>query len=324
MLILSARILRLAFVLAVLLGASTYGFTQEANAEELATNSHPTIIRYFQNDSRYLYRIALLELALTKTVSQFGPFILRPSTDEISQARGIALLKAERGVDIAFLPTSKERESTMQAVRIPILRGILGYRVLLIHRDLQPKFAKIQSLDDLRKDFVGGFGSQWADMAILQSNKLNVTGVALYDSLFSMLAYRRFDYFPRGLNEAWKELEERSTEFPNLAVEDTIALYYPYPVYFFVQHNNHRLAERIQEGLTKALEDGSFRALFRQYHESFQNRVKLSQRRVFILDNPTLPEDTPAIDTSWWLEELKGASTDDGFITNDDSINSKY
>ncbi len=259
-------------------------------------------LNYFQTDQRYTYRIALLNLAMQKTEEQFGSYQLIPRQESITQARGEALLASGLGVDIAFLPTSVEREEKMLAVRIPMLRGILGYRVMLIHQSTQQAFLEVTHIDILRRKFIGGFGAQWADMVILEANGLNVVGVTKYDSLFSMLDRKRFHYFPRGINEAWKELEERKALFPHLAVEQSLALYYPYPVYFFCNRNRPEIARRIRIGLETALDDGSFQVLFLDYHGSLVKQANLHQRRLFVLTNPNLPKGTESPDTSWWLQ----------------------
>lgn len=189
-------------------------------------------VRYFQTDERYAFRIALLQQVLDRSGSQCGHFSLQPLSEKVTQSRGQQLLEDNAGVDIAFLPTSISRERTLRAIKIPILSGILGYRVFLIRASDQTKFASVSSLEDLQKNYRGGFGSQWADMTILTHNGLNMYGVANYESLFSMLSVGRFDFFPRGINEAWQELALKKDTYPNLAVEQNIALYYPYPVYF--------------------------------------------------------------------------------------------
>ncbi|ABC27713.1 ABC-type amino acid transport/signal transduction systems, periplasmic component/domain [Hahella chejuensis KCTC 2396] len=258
-------------------------------------------LRYYQKDSRYEYRIQLLQLALLKA-GVGNEFMLRPLQDNVTAARGLALL--ERGqLDVAFLPTTVDLERRFRAVKIPILRGILGYRVFLAHKHSLPALSLVKSLDDLRDRFVAGFGAQWSDIDILRGNRLKVEDSPQYGLLFDMLMEMRFDYFPRGLNEAWKELEERQAQYPDLAVEPTLALYYPYPVYFFVGKGDETLARLIEKGLNAALEDGSFEQLFLTHHQSFLNRAQLPQRRVFLLQNPTLPAGTEAPDTHWWLPE---------------------
>ena len=268
----------------------------------LATQSHAlTELQFFQTDKRYDYRIALLSLAMEKTLKSHGPYILVPFNEVVTQQRGLHILKKNKGVNIAFLASNRDREKDFLSIKIPILRGILGYRVFLIKDLNEGKFSNIQSLQELKDTMVAGFGSQWADMAILTSNQLPVIGSVKYETLFGMLSKGRFDYFPRGINEAWLEIENKQNNYPRLIVEPSMALYYPYPVYFHVQKQNTPLAQRITQGLEIALQDGSFKALFLKFHKALIDRAQLSNRRFFVLDNPNLPPDTPHPDTSWWL-----------------------
>ncbi len=258
-------------------------------------------IRYFQTDLRYAYRIELLQLALDKTTESYGGYKLQPFTDGITQGRGVSLLKQGNFVNVAFLPTNVEREHELLAVKIPILRGILGYRVLLVHRQDVNRFKELESVKMLSERFLAGFGAHWADMAILEANGLRVEGVSRYESLLEMLNAHRFEYFPRGINEAWNEIAKYHAQFPNIVVEPEIALYYPYPVYFFVSRNNPNLAARLEAGLTTAISDGSFKALFEKYHQHLFEQANLKQRKVFVLKNPFLPIDTALPNTDWWL-----------------------
>ncbi len=115
-----------------------------------------------------------------------------------------------------------------------------------------------------------------------------------------MLAAGRFDAFPRGLNEAQRELDTRRQDYPQLAVEKSKALFFAYPVYFWVRQENTALAQRITLGLQRALADGSFRRLFESYHAHEIAALKQDKRHVIRLDNPLLPAGTPAVDTRWW------------------------
>ena len=96
-------------------------------------------------------------------------------------------------------------------------------------------------------------------------------------------------------------MSERQTDFPDLMVEPTLALNYPWPVYFFVRKDNQALAERLQRGLLKAEADGSMHKLFMQHHGQLLQQANLNERRLFQLINPALPPGTPKSDTSWWL-----------------------
>lgn len=255
-------------------------------------------IRYFQADSRYAYRTQLLQLILNKTLAE-GGYRLTPLYTDVTPDRGLALLQSGR-IDVVSLPATPERERLYRAVPEDIMRGLLGYRVLLIRKERQAEFAAITSLDGLRKMRLG-FGSQWADFPILEHNGLTVVGNPHYPSLFGMLEKGRFDAFPRGLNEAWREQEEHTAELPELAVESELLLYYPYPVYFFVQRDDMALASRLQRGLERAIQDGSMRTLFLQHHATLFKQAGLAHRRLILLENPFLPADFRSPDTSWWL-----------------------
>jgi len=115
-----------------------------------------------------------------------------------------------------------------------------------------------------------------------------------------MLVAGRFDAFPRGLNEANRELEERKQSYPQLAVEQGKALFFQYPVYFWVRKENMALARRIERGLKAALAEGSFRKLFESYHAAEIDMLAKSRRQVIRLANPVLPPGTPEVDTRWW------------------------
>lgn len=254
---------------------------------------------YFQTAPIYEYRVRLLELVLSKTAATDGTASAVPFETAVTQGRGLELL--ETGVvDVAMLPTSRERESRFIPVRTDILWGILGYRVLLARRDRLAELSGVRRIEDLRR-FKAGFGAQWADLAVLKANRLPVFTVANTETLIPMLDAGRFDYFPRGINEAWTELEAAAAEHPGLAVEGSLALFYTYPVYFFVRKDNLALADRLSRGLAIAARDGSFKRLFLDYHRDIIKRAGLSSRLVLTLENPDLPAGTPPVDTAWWM-----------------------
>lgn len=259
-------------------------------------------LKYFQSDSRYKYRIDLLKLAMEKTEKSDGPYLLEPVDDEMTQKRGLFFLETGDRVNIGFFPSSRRREETFLSVKIPVLRGLLGYRVFIVRKKNLAAFSKIDSLNTLRREFKAGFGSHWADMKILRINNIPVIESAQYENLFRMLSAKRFDYFPRGINEAWNEMAERKDRFPDLTVEPHLAFYYPCPVYYYVNKKDVKLADRIERGLNIATEDGTFKKLFLQYHQDVIEKADLKNRKLFILGNPTLADNTPEPDTGWWLE----------------------
>ena len=267
----------------------------------------PCTIRYFQQDARYAYRTALLQLVLDQTAEE-GRCQLSPQFTTVTPDRGLALLQEGR-IDVVSVPTTLRRERELRAVRFDILLGLLGYRVLLIRKQRQAEFAAVRSLAELRR-FRLGLGSHWADLPLLQYNGFQVMATPRYESLFAMLARGRFDAFPRGVNEAWQELAEQQGTFPDLRVEPTLALYYPWPVYFFVRRDNQPLADRLHRGLMRAQADGSLQRLFMEHHGNLLQQANLAKRRLLFLSNPGLPPGTPKADTSWWLPAAQSAALD--------------
>ncbi len=253
-------------------------------------------MRYFPSGLIYEFRWKLLELALQHSPG-YGPVRLQAINDEMTQERAIKLLQSG-DIDVLALGTNAERENQMQPIKIDILRGIVGYRLLIIRAEDQPRIEKMPA-SRLRQELVFGLNSQWADLAIMQANGFAVETSPGYDNLFAMLNAHRFDAFPRGLNEAQRELEQQAQRFPQLRLERSKALYFPYPVYFWVSKKNTVLAIRIAQGLKSALADGSFRRLFERYHAKEIESLKTEKRKVIRLSNPLLPA-AEVPDTSWW------------------------
>jgi hypothetical protein len=264
----------------------------------LAAAETTSTIRFYPNTSLYSYRWKLLQLALDHTRPQQGPFRLQPHVGALSQSRSILLL--ENGdIDVLSLPTSAEREVTLRPIRIDILRGILGYRIFLIRKDEQPLFNHLNP-QTLPQKITLGFNSQWTDLAILEDNGFKVVTSYNYDGLFAMLAAGRFDAFPRGINEVPGELSKFGALYPNLAAERSLAMFVDFPVYFWVQKNNVKLAARIEHGLRLALADGSFKALFQREHAAVIAQIAHEKRRVIHLHNASSLPGVTHSDTSWW------------------------
>jgi ABC-type amino acid transport substrate-binding protein len=277
---------------AAILAWIVFGFVPLATADE-------TTIRYFPVGQIYEYRWKLLELALSHAGKDTdAPYRLEPYAEDVTQNRGMQLLQSG-AIDVIALGTNAERESRMLPVKIDILRGIVGFRVFIIRAADQPRIAGMDE-QTLRSQLTFGLNSQWADLPILRANGFTVVTSSNYEHLFDMLAVGRFDVFTRGLNEAAREIEAHRQKYPQLALERTKALYFPYPVYFWVRMENTGLAQRIERGLGMALADGSFRRLFESYHTAEIEMLANEKRQILRLGNPVLPEGTAEPDTSWW------------------------
>ncbi len=269
----------------------------------LATAQTKVVYPAFESgaDSRYNDLVEILKTALEKTVAEYGPYTLQPSKSRMNEARSLAELRNPTGmVNVAWCGTSVQKEKDYGVVRIPLRKGILGYRVALIARNRLADIDKIRNLDDLRKVSVGQ-GIGWGDVAIYEANGIKVH-TAGYESLFKMVAANRIGLFPRGINEVFPEFAARHDAIPNLAVEKNLLIYYPWPYYFFFNKSSKALAKRVETGIRKMMKDGSFDALFMKYNSASILKAKLKNRRIIRIKNPTLPKDTPLADASLWFE----------------------
>jgi len=247
------------------------------------------------NDSRSAYRVAVLELALSKAKIAYE---LRPSLSVMQQNRALQQLSDSAEVSVAWSMTTKEREQDLLPVRIPLDKGVLGWRIFLINGNSKGRFEQVQTLEQLRA-LSACQGHDWPDRQILASNGLKVYGSLNYESLFRMIEFGRVDYFPRSIEEIWREEKEH----PNmdLAVEQTIILQYPTAEYFFVNKKNQRLAAALEKGLRAAIADGSFDKLFMKFYGEALHAANIKSRKLFKLTNPLLPEKTPIGEKDLWL-----------------------
>lgn len=256
-------------------------------------------LHYFQTDGRYDYRTELLQLALSYSESEGADSITLVPRADIPVARGIKLVQQEELVGVLSLAASPEREKQLLSVKIPIMAGILGMRVFLIHKDSIQDFKRITSLAQLQQKSLG-FGEHWADLSILEDNGFSVQKVTHYQSLFNMLNAKRFEFFPRGINEIFGEYQIQVAKLKNLAIEETLAIYYPYPIYFYLAKKDVELANRIRFGLQQSLADGRFKQLLLDYHKGLLEQLNFNNRRLFYLSNREIAVD--AIENiEWWL-----------------------
>ncbi|BEV73832.1 transporter substrate-binding domain-containing protein [Paludibacterium sp. THUN1379] len=247
-------------------------------------------------DHRSDYQFQLLQLALQEDGHRFQA--LR-GQQAMPQARALGELAAcQPGVDVVASMTTIERESRLLPIRIPIDRGLIGWRIALIRAEQPERLANVDSLATLAQ-LTAGQGPDWPDTRILRANGLPVNSSGQYDALFRMLQNRRFDYFPRSVNEIWPELDRYRQA--GLGVDRHLVLHYPAAVYFFVCPHNQVLAEAIRHGLEKALRDNRFNQLFTQYYQDALSRADLGHRTIIELANPELPPQTPLQRQDLWL-----------------------
>ena len=183
------------------------------------------VIRFIESkehpDPKQGYFIDLLTLALETSKKKYGDYQLLPVNIEMSQGRTSMMLEQNKYIDITWRMTSKNLEDKLHTIYIPLLKGLMGYRIFIICKSKQALFTPKTSIEDLKAIHLGQ-GISWPDTEILRSNGFDV--IEGYDNyLISMLKKERFEYFPRALHEPWLEI----TDEPSLKVEEHLLLKYP-------------------------------------------------------------------------------------------------
>ncbi|MDE1463806.1 transporter substrate-binding domain-containing protein [Spartinivicinus poritis] len=271
-------------------------FTLNALAE-------PTVVKYLKKEedsARYSYYYELIDIVLETTKSSFGDYKIEPLIGEMTAARWNQTAIEGKLLNLLWSPAGMEGLDTqMIPIPVPLVKGLTGYRVFLIHKANQPKFSQVKTLADLKLLTVGQ-GQNWGDVPIFQHNGIEVVEGSTYEGLFGMLAAKRFDYFSRGLNEIIPEYQARKDQYPSMAIEQEILLFYPYPFIFFASKNTPELAKRLEAGLMIMIKNGSLDNHFNKYHKSTLQALNLQKRKLLKISNPFLPSYIPVNDKKLW------------------------
>ncbi len=234
----------------------------------------------------YFYYTQVLNLALEKTRPTDGDFIIVYLDHRGGIERDRAMLIANAGIDVMWGSVTKERAEKLRVVDVDLLKSLNNYRALLIHKNSQPRFDNVKTLQDM-KIFSAGSGHYWTDGLIMDSNGFKVIYGANYAGLFKMLSAGRFDFLSRGLHEVSSDIARFSDL--GLVQEKNILLQYDIPVRycFYVNKENKALANRIERGLTIAQADGSFDELFMKMPmlKAGYFILQNNQRKIFKIHN---------------------------------------
>lgn len=243
------------------------------------------------------YCVAMLKLALSKIG---GNYTYEPVFGEMTQTRQVEDVKNGK-LDVMWAGTSKDIEDEVEPARVPLYKGLLGHRFLIIRKGDQARFDSVKNINDLRSIALGQ-GTAWIDTKVLEANQLNVVKTMKYQNLFYMLDGSRFDAFPRAVFEPFNEIATHPEL--NLAVEEHLMLVYKMDFYLFVNKNNKQLARDLERGLDIAIADGSFDKIFfsSPLVQEAISKGNLKNRIVIPLDNPFNSPETPIDRAEYWID----------------------
>lgn len=199
--------------------------------------------------------VSLMKKALAKSGTKIQ---VKMFPDLLTEARYIKEL--EKGnIHIAWTSSNKEREKKFIPIFVPIEKGLLGYRISFTSKLRKNAYKNIKTKEDLQK-LVLGQGIGWLDIDLYKKNSIPVI-TGKYENLFKMSGANRFDLYPRGVGEVPGEIQKFG-HIDGLAVEENLAIYYPWPYYFFVNKKHPKLAKAVQKGLEKMIQSGEFDKFF--------------------------------------------------------------
>jgi hypothetical protein len=288
-------------LLAVAAGLAPLSMAQAADAAAQWSFVHnaPEAV----DDHRYDYHWRVLRAALDATREKYGAYTLEPSVAMSEKLQVVEMQRPRGALNTLVLDATMALEQALQPIKIPIDKGLLGYRVFLIQAEDQPRFTAVQSLQALRQ-FSFGQGRDWSDVAVYKAAGLPVVTGSSYEGLFRMLMLRRFDAFGRGVTEVSGELAHWRKKYPQMAIENELLLYYPLPVYFWFPRTaeGQRRAQRVEEGMLALIADGTLDRLFAEEYGSTIESLGLRERRMLRIANPNLSSGHPFDNKAYWFD----------------------
>lgn len=238
---------------------------------------------------------------LTEALKRSGTdYQISQLSSEMNQKRKVEEA-LEGNIDIFWSMTSAELERTVLPIRVPLFKGLLGNRLLIIREADQGRFAKVKSKQDFSA-FRAGQNRYWPDATIIESNCLPLITSYKYKNLYPMLEGGRFDYLALGAQEIWDELAKHPD--PALKVDSRVLLQYRSPAYFFVSPKRQTLAEDLNRGLEAMIADGSFDRMFNKELkiDELYRIAKFNERVIIRLNTPDLSPQTPVNRPELWLD----------------------
>ncbi len=235
----------------------------------------------------------VVALALQKTEDLYFTTQLIKS-QPMEQDQAIEDMLHGSTLDLMSAASSDLYDSQFLTLRFPILKGLLGKRLCLIRAGDQQRFDHIKTAYDIsRSKLKICQGKHWPDTEILRRNGLPLVTSDHYEELFTLLTNGQCDCFLRGAQEIGAELKVHE---PVLALEKKLVIEYLQPGVVYVRKNNPELAIRIELGLLRAFEDGSYHKLISQLLDENLSMLGLEQRRVITINNPSPSETLQKID----------------------------
>lgn len=244
--------------------------------------------------------------ALEATVDDYGDYDIQLVQDINQEREDYELINDTGMITVISDSLNQNNLDNLSRLDFPVMRDLLGYRVFLIDKKRAAEFAKVKTLDDLKK-YQFGIGIGWNDKRILEHAGIDVYEESEYKLLFKDVSEGVIDVFSRGINEVVGEYDLFSKQYDNLAIEETVLLYYPLPRYFWFSKSPHgdKLKARLDEGYKRILANGALDEIFNRYFIDDLSRLNLKERVLIKLENPIYTEAFKKSDEPYRYDPLK-------------------
>lgn len=250
------------------------------------------VVTYPKSSKKESYTTNLLTIVMEESRDKFGDYEIE-LTPKMSLNRTMITLEKNTYTNfIRVLPPSPdiEQKVNLRYVAFPVRLGILGYRICATSLDAKKAFSKVNDLKGLHQ-FTYVQGANWPDTSILRFNglKVNVLGQSEFDTrraivnMYEMVDRSEVDLFCRAAYEVL--IEEPIYEKLRLHIDRKNLLYYPFPLFFYTNKNNERIAQRLLYGLEKSYSNGKVQALWAEIYGGMMKEVNMPNRKVIKLEN---------------------------------------
>lgn len=251
---------------------------------------HRSTLSSGNDREKYIWEV--LRMSLEATVEDYGAYEI-VEVENINQVREDVELMDNTGLITVISDSLNDNNiENLDFVQVPLLRNLLGYRVFFINKIRQDEFETVTDSESL-KPFKFGIAYGWNDKIILEHSGYEVYEEEKYEALYRSLMEGNFDIFSRGVNEIVGELDAYHEAYPDLHIEENILLYYPLPRYFWFSKSDEGafLKARVEVGLSRIIDDGSFYELFDSYFAEDLKTLDLDQRILIELENPVYKDE---------------------------------
>ena len=273
--------------------ALSLALTGTALASDQAVREPDSIAMWNGNKtaSRQTYEREVLEAVLTATEAVYGAWTLKEDKTDYPAAEDEASV-FRKGFDIFGTVAGNQKLASEQKILVPLplMKGLLGHRVLIIRTEDKAKFAAITKADDLQALKLG-IPATWADAELFRQNGYAVVEKGSFDELFERLLKKEFDYVSFGANEVAGVFAERAASSGKLMIDNSLLVYYPFPLVFYVNPQKPALARRVTAGLQKISANGVLDGIFNRYYGKALAELNIDKRTRITLENSILPKE---------------------------------